>query len=382
MASRTRIAIPYADIPHWPASNVIGHAGKLVCGKVAGRQVLVLSGRVHAYEGHDMRTVTFAMRVIGRMGIKRVILTNAAGGISPNCSRGALMVIDDHINLMGQNPLVGPNDERFGLRFPDMTYVYSPALRALADETARAQGLPIQHGIYMAVLGPSYETPAEIRAFRTLGADAVGMSTAPEAIVARHMGIEVLGISCITNPAAGVFPRAAASRRGDGNGARGERRSSSRCWRASLGGSEPELVAAARAVRERAAADYSGFKVGAALETPNGDIITGCNVENATYGLSVCAERVAVFKAISEGHREFTRVVVVADTDEPTPPCGACRQILWEFGGDLEVILANLIEVKTTLRLRELLPMPFDKRLLLDPQTGDLQLICILQSEI
>jgi purine-nucleoside phosphorylase len=199
-------AVPYTDIPHWPASKVIGHAGKLVCGKAEGRQVLVLSGRVHAYEGHDMRTVTFAMRVIGRMGITRVILTNAAGGISPNCSRGALMVIDDHINLMGQNPLVGPNDERFGLRCPDMPQVYSPALRALADETARAQGLPIQHGVYVAVLGPSYETPAEIRAFRTLGADAVGMSTAPEAIVARHMGIEVLGISCITNPAAGVFP--------------------------------------------------------------------------------------------------------------------------------------------------------------------------------
>lgn len=124
------------------------------------------------------------------------------------------------------------------------------------------------------------------------------------------------------------------------------------------------LVAAARAVRERAAADYSGFKVGAALETRSGDIITGCNVENATYGLTVCAERVAVFKAISEGHREFTRIVIVADTDSPTPPCGACRQILWEFGGDLEVILANLKEVKNTLRMRELLPMPFDKRLL------------------
>ena len=199
-------AIPYTDIPHWPASKVIGHAGQLVCGTVGGRHVLVLSGRVHGYEGHDMPTVTFAMRVIGRLGIPRVILTNAAGGIAPNCSRGALMVIDDHINLMGQNPLVGPNDERFGLRFPDMTQVYSPALRAVADEAARAQGLPLQHGVYVAVLGPSYETPAEIRAFRTLGADAVGMSTAPEAIVARHMGIEVLGLSCITNPAAGVFP--------------------------------------------------------------------------------------------------------------------------------------------------------------------------------
>ncbi len=200
------LSIPYADIPHWPASKVIGHAGKLVRGTAAGRRVLALSGRVHAYEGYNMRTVTFAMRVVGRLGVPRVVLTNAAGGISPHCSRGALMVIDDHINLMGNNPLVGPNDERLGVRFPDMTHVYSPKLRALVDEAARELGLAIQHGIYVAVLGPSYETPAEIRAFRTLGADAVGMSTAPEAIAARHMGIEVLGISCITNPAAGVFP--------------------------------------------------------------------------------------------------------------------------------------------------------------------------------
>jgi purine-nucleoside phosphorylase len=200
------LAIPYGEIPHWPASRVIGHAGKLVTGTVGGKRVLALSGRVHHYEGHDMQTVTFAMRVLGRLGVPRVILTNAAGGISPNCSRGALMVIDDHINLMGSNPLVGANDERFGLRFPDMTNVYSPRLRTLADQTAAALALTIQHGIYIAVLGPSYETPAEIRAFRTLGADAVGMSTAPEAIVARHMGVEVLGISCITNAAAGVFP--------------------------------------------------------------------------------------------------------------------------------------------------------------------------------
>ena len=199
-------SVPYGDIPHWPASRVIGHAGKLVCGKIKGKRVLALSGRVHHYEGHDMQTVTFAMRALGRLGVPRVILTNAAGGISPNCSRGALMVIDDHINLMGNNPLVGPNDERFGLRFPDMTNVYSPRLRAIADETAKAMGAPIQHGVYVAVLGPSYETPAEIRAFRTLGADAVGMSTAPEAIAARHMQMEVLGISCITNAAAGVFP--------------------------------------------------------------------------------------------------------------------------------------------------------------------------------
>jgi purine-nucleoside phosphorylase len=198
--------IPYAEIPHWPASRVIGHAGKLVGGTLRGKRVLALSGRVHAYEGHDLQTVTFAMRVMGRLGVPRVILTNAAGGIAPNCSRGALMVIDDHINLMGGNPLVGANDDRYGLRFPDMTNVYSPRLRAITDDVGKEQGVPVQHGVYVAVLGPSYETPAEIRAFRVLGADAVGMSTAPEAIVARHMGLEVLGISCITNPAAGVFP--------------------------------------------------------------------------------------------------------------------------------------------------------------------------------
>ena len=200
------LTIAYADIPHFPASRVMGHAGKLVVGELAGKKVLALSGRVHVYEGHDMETVTFAVRTIGRLGVPRVILTNAAGGISPNCARGALMVIDDHINFLGNNPLVGPNDDRFGLRFPDMTYVYSPKLRGMADEAARAAGIAVQHGVYIAVLGPSYETPAEIRAFRTLGADAVGMSTVPEAIALRHMGVEVLGISCITNAAAGVFP--------------------------------------------------------------------------------------------------------------------------------------------------------------------------------
>jgi purine-nucleoside phosphorylase len=184
----------------------MGHAGKLVVGTSRGRRILVLAGRAHFYEGHDLLTVTFATRVLWKLGINVLVLTNAAGGINTKFAQGALMVIDDHINLMGGNPLVGPNDERFGLRFPDMTEVYSKRLRGLADEAAGALNVEIQHGIYIAVLGPSYETPAEIRAFRTLGADAVGMSTAPEAIVARHMGLEVLGISCITNPAAGVFP--------------------------------------------------------------------------------------------------------------------------------------------------------------------------------
>jgi purine-nucleoside phosphorylase len=201
------ITIPYGDLPNWPASKVIGHEGKLVIGALAGRRVAALSGRAHFYEGHDLRTVSFAARVMGRLGVKVLILTNAAGGINVKLKPGTLMVIDDHINLLGSNPLVGPNEEAFGARFPDMSEVYSKRLRGLADEAATQQGLPIGHGIYAALHGPSYETPAEIRFLRTIGADAVGMSTVPEAIVARHMGVEVLGISCITNAAAGVLPQ-------------------------------------------------------------------------------------------------------------------------------------------------------------------------------
>jgi purine-nucleoside phosphorylase len=199
--------IPYGDIPNWPGSTVVGHEGRLVVGEIAGHRVVTLSGRAHFYEGHDLRTVTFATRVLGVLGVKTLILTNAAGGINTAFVPGDLMVIDDHINLLGSNPLVGPNDERFGVRFPDLTHVYSPRLRRLADDTAAAQGIALRHGVYAACHGPSYETPAEVRYLRLIGADAVGMSTVPEAIVARHMGIEVLGISCITNFAAGVLPQ-------------------------------------------------------------------------------------------------------------------------------------------------------------------------------
>jgi purine-nucleoside phosphorylase len=198
------VVLPYGQIPHWPVSRVVGHAGRLVAGTVVGRRVLALAGRSHFYEGHSMGVVTFATRVLGRLGVKVLVITNAAGGINERFATGALMVIDDHVNFMGTNPLVGPNDDRFGARFPDMSEVYSRRLRGLADQAARQRGVALEHGIYVAVCGPSYETPAEIRAFRTLGADAVGMSTVPEALVARHMGIEVLGVSCITNLAAGV----------------------------------------------------------------------------------------------------------------------------------------------------------------------------------
>ena len=198
----------YGDIPHWPASAVIGHAGQLVVGTIRGKRVAALSGRAHFYEGHALETVTFGVRVLGTFGVRTLILTNAAGGINLSFKPGTLMLMDDHINLMGSNPLVGPNDDRFGPRFPDMTEVYSKRLRDVAVAAAAEAGVALARGVYVAVHGPSYETPAEIRAFRTLGADAVGMSTAPEALVARHMGLEVLGISCITNMAAGVLPQA------------------------------------------------------------------------------------------------------------------------------------------------------------------------------
>ena len=197
--------LAYEAIPHWPSVRVPGHAGKLVVGMCAGKRVIVLSGRAHAYEGHDPSVVAFGVRVLGRLGLKTVLLTNAAGGINPKFRAGALMVIDDHLNFSGTNPLTGPNDDRFGKRFPDMTEVYSAALRAVADSAALAIGLDVEHGVYVAVSGPSYETPAEIRAFRMLGADAIGMSTVHEAIAARHMGLEVLGLSVISNMAAGML---------------------------------------------------------------------------------------------------------------------------------------------------------------------------------
>ena len=206
-ALQEAVVCAYSDVPHWPASAVVGHAGQLAVGTIRGKRVAALSGRVHYYEGHDLRTVTFAVRALAAYGVKTVILTNAAGGINLSFKPGTLMLMDDHINLLGSNPLVGPNEERFGSRFPDMTEVYSTRLRNIAMDAAAALGQPLARGVYVAVHGPSYETPAEIRAFRTLGADAVGMSTVPEAIVARHMGLEVLGISCITNPAAGVLPQ-------------------------------------------------------------------------------------------------------------------------------------------------------------------------------
>jgi purine-nucleoside phosphorylase len=206
------VAVPFAEIPHFPQSTVEGHPGRVVAGSLGGTPVVMLQGRVHFYEGYSPRDVAFPIRVLGALGVRAVALTNAAGGIAEGLQAGQLVLITDHIKMMGWNPLTGPNEPRFaarsgaGLRFFDMTEAYSKRLRELAQEAAREEGFALEEGIYLGVPGPSFETPAEIRAFRALGATLVGMSTVPETIVARHMGIEVLGISCVTNLAAGLSP--------------------------------------------------------------------------------------------------------------------------------------------------------------------------------
>jgi len=206
------VRIPYAHIPTFPRSTAVGHAGQLVIGKLTGTSgdvaIAVMQGRVHLYEGYSAAEVAFPTRVLGRTGIRALILTNAAGGINVEYGQGALVVIRDHINLQGQNPLTGANDERFGPRFPDMTYTYSKRYREMALEEMKKLSIPLREGVYAALAGPSYETPAEIRYLRTVGADLVGMSTVPEAIAARHMGMNVLAISCVTNMAAGIQDRA------------------------------------------------------------------------------------------------------------------------------------------------------------------------------
>jgi purine-nucleoside phosphorylase len=199
------VRIPYAKIPHFPRSTAIGHAGQLVIGTVEGVEVVGMQGRVHLYEGYSAQDVAFPMRVFARMGVKAAILTNAAGGINKEFTQGRLVVISDHINLQGVNPLTGPNDEHFGPRFPDMSWVYEKKFRQLTLAEGRRLGINLGEGVYAALAGPSYETPAEIRYLRSIGADLVGMSTVPEVIAARHTGIRVLGISCVTNAAAGVL---------------------------------------------------------------------------------------------------------------------------------------------------------------------------------
>lgn len=199
------IVIQYEDIPHFPVSTVEGHAGELVLGEIQGKHVIIMKGRFHAYEGYGMETVTFPIRVMKALGVERLLVTNASGGINMDYKPGDLMLIEDHINLTARNPLIGPNDDALGVRFPDMSEAYSEKLRNIALSVSKQLHIPLQQGIYVGLLGPSFETPAEIRMLRTLGCDAVGMSTVGEVIVANHAGIDVLGISCISNMAAGIL---------------------------------------------------------------------------------------------------------------------------------------------------------------------------------
>ena len=199
-----RIVVPYAEIPHFPVPTVLGHVGNLIAGSLGTARAIYMQGRFHFYEGHDLATVTFFVRVLRRLGVDTLILTAATGGINLDFRPGDIMILADHLNLIGQNPLRGPNDERFGLRFSDMSNVYSRRLRSLASSEASRLGIDVKSGVYACLPGPSYETPAEIRMLRTLGADVVGMSTVPEAIVARHSGMEVLAFALVTNAAAGI----------------------------------------------------------------------------------------------------------------------------------------------------------------------------------
>ena len=199
------IRVPYANIPFFPRSTAVGHAGQMVIGTAAGIPVAAMQGRVHLYEGYSAQEVAYPMRVFDQMDVHAVILTNAAGGINLEYKQGALVVITDHLNLQGQNPLLGPNDERYGPRFPDMSQAYWKPYREMALQAAKKLGKTLYQGVYAGLLGPSYETPAEIRYLRTIGADLVGMSTIPEVIAARHMGVKVLAISCVTNMAAGII---------------------------------------------------------------------------------------------------------------------------------------------------------------------------------
>jgi purine-nucleoside phosphorylase len=202
-----RTETPYSEIPGWPVSTAAGHSGKLVEGRIGATEVVVLAGRAHLYEGYTPQQVIFGIRELGRRGIRSVVLTNAAGAINTNYRPGDLVLISDHINLLGVNPLTGPNEESLGPRFPDMSDAYAREYREIAQRAGEELGFPLVEGVYAAVGGPSYETPAEIRYLRAIGADLVGMSTAPETIAANHMGMRVLGISCVTNMAAGVLPQ-------------------------------------------------------------------------------------------------------------------------------------------------------------------------------
>lgn len=376
---RGAVKIPYQELPGFPRSGVVGHAGNLVYGEagqtlaaVAALQpklgVLAMQGRVHGYEGHDLATVSLPIRVLVGCGCDIIILTNAAGGIKEGLHPGSLVLISDHLNLMGGSPLRGPNEGSLGPRFPDMSQVYDAELRALAQRAAHHLGRKLPTGVYAGCPGPQYETPAEVRMLQRLGADLVGMSTVPEAIVARHMGARVLGISCVTNLAAGIskeplshdeVTETADRVRGEfielldgilaeiaglpppaaGPGA--HQGGGSQATAALSDARRAGLLQEARAAQQRAYAPYSRFPVGAAVLTSDGRVFTGANVENASYGLTLCAERNALAQAALAGARGVAAIAVVSPSDPPAAPCGMCRQTLAEFTLDCEVLLGD-----------------------------------------
>lgn len=379
--------IPYADIPHCPTSTVPGHKGRFVVSRPGNALIIAMQGRFHYYEGYSLQQVTFPIRVLGTLGVRRLIVTNAAGGIHPDFAAGNLMLIRDHINLMGDNPLRGPHHEEFGPLFPDMTEAYNRADSAIFEAVAKELGIPLQQGIYAGLSGPSYETPAEIRMLRALGADAVGMSTVPEVIVANQMGMRVSGVSCITNMAAGLNIRDGVSQKLSHQEVMDTAERVRRQFIALLDGtlrrlsdggpvtaaSEPAgadaapefeapenlLLRSAIEARLRAYAPYSGFRVGAAVLTRSGAVFSGCNVENSSYGATVCAERTALLQAYAHGEREIVKIMVVTDTSPPTPPCGICRQVLMELAPEADIVLANLGGERRRFRLDQLLPEAF-----------------------
>ena len=386
--------LPYDEIPHFPTSTVPGHKGRFV---FSGAELVVMQGRFHYYEGYSLQQVTLPIRVLGALGVRRLIVTNAAGGINPQFAAGDFMLLRDHINLMGDNPLRGPHAEEFGPRFPDMTDAYHREDRAVFKAVAKELDIVLREGVYVGLSGPSFETPAEIRMLRVLGADAVGMSTVPEVIVANQMGMRVSGVSCITNLAAGLSvadgvsqklshqevmdtgervrqhvialldgvvrrflvaePAETASQDDFGNPLDPQNPPDSQKQE----DARNLLIRTAIEARLRAYAPYSNFLVGAAVLTRSGEIFSGCNVENSSYGATTCAEQVALQQAYAQGEREIEKLIIVTDTSPPTPPCGICRQVIRELAGDTEIILANLSGERRYFLVDELLPHAFHK---------------------
>ena len=370
------VRIPFADIPHFRPPRVPGHAGSLCFGRVGSATVACLQGRVHLYEGHAVADVVLGARVLAALGCGTVLLTNAAGGIRAGLVPGSLMLVVDHLNLTGHNPLSG-----YERPFVDLTRAYDARVCDSARAAAsRDVGVRLHDGVYAGMLGPSYETPAEIRMLRTLGADAVGMSTVMETIALRHAGVRVGAVSCITNLAAGLSPGLLdhAEVEATAKSARDDFESLLAGWVVRLvaapSDSEPglgrrsnhalenelveALIESARAVRDKAYAPYSGFQVGAAVMSESGHIYVGCNVENASYGATLCAERAAVAHMIASGDKRLVTVAIFVDADEPAMPCGICRQVIAEFGTEVEIVSATPRTTKHS-TIEQLLPDAF-----------------------